>query len=614
MPGRIEDYGLIGDCESAALVGRDGSIDWLCWPRFDSDACFAALLGGPEHGRWLLAPSDPKARGTRRYRDDTLILETRFETESGSVLIVDFMPPRCGPASDLMRLVIGERGAVEMCFELIVRFGYGAATPWVTRVGEGIWSAIAGPDMVVLHTDVPVHGENMKSVAKFTVNAGQQVAFALTYAHSHSDPVAIRIPDVSAALADTELFWTEWIAKARLTDRWQPQVKRSLITLRALIHQGTGGIIAAPTTSLPERLGGARNWDYRYCWLRDATLSLLALMNAGYYEEAKAWRDWLLRAIAGSPKDMQIMYGVGGERRLAEWELPWLPGYEQSQPVRVGNAAHAQLQLDVFGEVMDASHQARAGGLPSLEASWTLQRALLEHLEEVWEQPDYGIWEVRGPPQHFTYSKIMCWVAFDRAVKDAECYGLDGPIDKWRAVRQRIHEQVCELGYSERLNSFVQSYGSEQLDASLLLIAALGFLPPDDPRVPGTVRAIESRLVRDGLVQRYDTARTDDGLPPGEGAFLACSFWLVDAYAMCGRFDDAEALFERLLGLGNDLGLLAEEFDPQSSRMVGNFPQGFSHLSLINTAFNLGHRDKPAEQRSEKDMGSRSRDRQQMAR
>ncbi|MDY6949411.1 MAG: glycoside hydrolase family 15 protein [Pseudomonadota bacterium] len=602
MPGRIEDYGLIGDCESAALVGRDGSIDWLCWPRFDSDACFAALLGGKEYGRWLLAPSDATARSTRRYRGDTLVLETRFETDSGSVLIIDFMPPRGGPDSDLMRLVVGERGTVDMHLELIVRFGYGATTPWVTRVGKGIWSAVAGPDMVVLHTDVPVHGENMKSVADFTVTAGQKFAFSLTYARSYSDPLAIPIADVPAALADTELFWTEWIAKAQLGERWQPQIKRSLITLRALIHQGTGGIIAAPTTSLPECLGGTRNWDYRYCWLRDATLTLLALMNAGYFDEAKAWRDWLLRAIAGSPKDMQIMYGVGGERRLAEWELPWLPGYEQSQPVRVGNAAYAQLQLDVFGEVMDASHQARAGGLPSLEASWMLQRALLDHLEEVWQQPDYGIWEVRGPPLQFTYSKIMAWVAFDRAVKDAERYRLDGPVDRWRALRQRIHDQVCEHGYSARLNSFVQSYGAEQLDASLLLIAELGFLPPEDPRVIGTVRAIESRLVRDGLVQRYDTVKTDDGLPPGEGVFLACSFWLVDAYAMCGRLDEAKALFERLLSLGNDLGLLAEEFDPVAGRMVGNFPQGFSHLSLINTAFNLGHRDKPVEQRSDMEM------------
>jgi GH15 family glucan-1,4-alpha-glucosidase len=605
MPGKIEDYGLIGDCESAALIGRDGSIDWLCWPRFDSDACFAALLGGPENGRWLLAPADPKARSSRRYREDTLILETRFETESGSVLIVDFMPPRCGAASDLIRLVIGERGSVDMRFELIVRFGYGAATPWVTRVEEGVWTAVAGPDMVVLHTDVPVHGENMKSVADFTVRAGQQVAFTLTYAHSYTDPEAINPPPVPDALADTEQFWTEWISKAHLVGRWDRDVKRSLITLRALIHQGTGGVVAAPTTSLPERLGGARNWDYRYCWLRDATLSLLALMNAGYFDEAKAWRDWLLRAIAGSPKDMQIMYGVGGERRLYEWEVPWLPGYENSKPVRVGNAAHAQLQLDVFGEVMDAFHQARAGGLAQLDAAWDLQRTLLKHLAEVWEQPDYGIWEVRGPPQHFTYSKIMAWVAFDRAVKDAERYRLEGPVDEWRQMRERIHRQVCERGYNEQLGSFVQVYGSERLDASLLLIAELGFLPPEDPRVDGTVRAIEARLVRDGLVRRYHTTETDDGLPPGEGAFLACTFWLADAYAMCGRIEEAEALFERLLKLSNDLGLIAEEYDPSSGRLIGNFPQGFSHFSLINTAFNLGHRDKPVEQRSEKDVDGR---------
>jgi GH15 family glucan-1,4-alpha-glucosidase len=602
MPGRIEDYGLIGDCESAALVGRDDSIDWLCWPRFDSDACFAALLGGPEHGRWLLAPADPRARSSRRYRDDTLILETRFETETGSVLVVDFMPLRADSVSDLMRVVIGERGSVDMRFELIVRFGYGVATPWVTRVGDGIWSAVAGPDMVVLHTDVPIHGENMKSVADFTVTAGQQLTFTLTYAHSHNDPAAIQTSDACAALAETERFWRQWIAKARLPGRWQSEVKRSLITLRALIHRGTGGIIAAPTTSLPEHLGGTRNWDYRYCWLRDATLTLLALMNAGYYDEALAWRNWLLRAIAGSPKDMQIMYGVGGERRLTEWEVPWLPGYEGSRPVRVGNAAHAQLQIDVFGEVMDAIHQARAGGAELLAPAWDLQRALLEHLEEVWERPDYGIWEVRGQPQHFTYSKIMAWVAFDRAVKDMERFGLVGPIERWRAVRQRIHGQVCERGYDAELGSFVQAYGSKQLDASLLLIAELGFLPPDDPRVHGTVRAIESRLVRDGLVLRYDTAVTDDGLPPGEGTFLACSFWLADAYAMCGRVAEAEALFERLVALSNDLGLLAEQYDPVSGRLIGNYPQGFSHLSLINTAFNLSHRDKPVEQRSEQDL------------
>jgi GH15 family glucan-1,4-alpha-glucosidase len=600
MASRIEDYALIGDCESAALVDRSGSIDWLCWPRFDSDACFAALLGGPEHGRWLLAAQDASARCSRRYRGDTLILETRFETADGAVVVVDFMPPRGRGLSDLIRLVICERGEVAMHTELIIRFGYGFTTPWVTRIAPDTWSAVAGPDMVMLQTAVPMQGENMKSMADFVVRAGESVAFTLTYCGSHLDPTTIAVGDAAAALADTELFWTDWIAKSREASRWSAPVKRSLITLRALTHRPTGGIIAAPTTSLPEHLGGTRNWDYRYCWLRDATLTLLAFMNAGFYEEAQAWRNWLLRAIAGSPQQTQIMYGVAGERRLTEWEVPWLPGYEGSRPVRIGNGAHAQLQLDVFGEVMDAFHQARAGGLAQLDAAWDLQRNLLAYLTTAWQQPDYGIWEVRGAPRHFTYSKIMGWVAFDRAIKDAERYELQGPLDEWRALRERIHTEVCEQAFNAQLNSFVQSYGSQQLDASLLLIAPLGFLEAADPRVIGTIAAIESRLLRNGLVQRYDSATTDDGLPPGEGAFLACSFWLVDAYAMCGRVTEAEALFERLLELGNDLGLLAEEYDCTARRLVGNFPQGFSHLSLVNSAFNLTHRDKPIEQRSEK--------------
>jgi GH15 family glucan-1,4-alpha-glucosidase len=596
MPSRIEDYALIGDCETAALVGRDGSIDWLCWPRFDSDACFAALLGTDEHGRWLIAPRQ-SAHATRKYRGDTLILETRFETATGSVLVLDFMPPR-GNGSDLIRMVVGERGEVQMHTELVLRFGYGATVPWVTRQGEHTWRAIAGPDMVVLSTNAPVHGENLKTVADFTVKEGEIVPFTLVYAPSHSTDVAV--PDPTEALKETDEFWSQWISKSCTLPRWSAPVKRSLITLRALIYRPTGGIIAAPTTSLPEQLGGTRNWDYRFCWLRDATLTLLAFMDAGYYEEACAWRDWLLRAVAGSPQQMQIMYGVAGERRLAEWEAAWLPGYEDATPVRVGNGAHSQLQLDVFGEVMDAVHQARAGSLPPSEVTWNLQCKLLEHLEQIWSEPDYGIWEVRGPPQHFTYSKMMAWVAFDRAIKDAETYGFDAPLEQWKALQAQMHEQICSHGFDPEQNTFVQAYGSKQLDASLLLIPELGFLPADDPRVHGTIRAIEARLLRDGFVLRYDTAESDDGLPAGEGAFLACSFWLVNAYAMIGRRGDAIELFERLLALRNDVGLLAEEYDTQAQRMVGNFPQGFSHLSLIVTAFNLAHGDKPSQQRAEK--------------
>ncbi|HEY7638238.1 MAG TPA: glycoside hydrolase family 15 protein [Steroidobacteraceae bacterium] len=591
----IEDYAMIGDCETAALVGLDGSIDWLCWPRFDSDACFAALLGGPEHGRWLMTPCAADVKVTRRYRQDTLILETRFETEEGAVCVIDFMPPR-DLSSDLVRIVVGERGEVRMRTELVIRFGYGAAVPWVTHIGDDTWRAIAGPDMLVLRTPAPMRGENLKSVADFTVRQGESLPFVLRYGPSHLPDV--EFADPQQALASTEHFWRDWVEKGQRTERWSDAVTRSLITLRALIYAPTGGIVAAPTTSLPECIGGPRNWDYRFCWLRDATLTVLALMDAGYYDEAIAWREWLLRAIAGTPGQMQIMYGVAGERRLTEWEVDWLPGYEGSKPVRIGNAAHCQLQLDVYGEVMDALHQARAGGISRSDDAWALQRKLLEHLEEIWQQPDCGLWEVRGPPQHFTHSKIMAWVAFDRGIKDAEAYGFKCALQRWKKIRAQIHAEICERGYDAKRSTFVQAYGSRSLDASLLQIPELGFLPPDDPRVLGTIRAIEKHLLREGFVLRYDTEDTEDGLPPGEGVFIACSFWLANAYAMTGRHAEAEQLFERLAALSNDVGLLAEEYDYRVGRLVGNFPQGFSHLSLIVTAFNLAHTAKPAQQRS----------------
>jgi len=594
MTRKIEDYAFIGDLETGALVGRDGSIDWLCWPRFDSDACFAALLGVPDNGRWLLAPVEP-ATVTRRYRGDTLILETRFETASGAVVVVDFMPPR-GRASDLVRIVSGERGSVRMRMELVLRFGYGAFVPWMTRMDERQWRAVAGPDMVMVASQVELRGEDKRTVADFTVRTGEREAFVMTYGPSHLE--APPQPQVDDALHDTEKFWRVWIERSRIPQRWAEPVRRSLITLRGLIYEPTGGIVAAPTTSLPECPGGERNWDYRYCWLRDATLTLLAFMDAGYTEEAAAWRDWLVRAIAGNPEQMQIMYGLRGERRLVEWTAQWLEGFERSQPVRIGNAAHSQLQLDVYGEVMDALHFARKAGLDSLERAWAIQRELLHGLEKLWREPDCGIWEVRGPPQHFTHSKIMCWVAFDRAINDAEHFGFDCELPKWRALRDEIRAAVLEHGYDAKRNCFVQAFGSRFLDASALLIPTLGFLPADDPRVHGTIAAVERELMRDGFVYRYNTAETDDGLPAGEGTFLACSFWLVDAYAMCGRREDAERLFERLIALANDVGLLAEQYDPVTKRMLGNFPQAFSHLSLIASAFNLAHSEQPAHQRS----------------
>jgi GH15 family glucan-1,4-alpha-glucosidase len=596
MGRRIEDYALIGDCETAALVASDGSIDWLCWPRFDSDACFAALLGDRRHGRWLLAPAtDQDAKVTREYRNHTLILETHFDTPDGAVTLIDFMPPR-GHHSDVVRLVRGDRGTVRMRMELVLRFDYGIVIPWVSHTPDGTWRAIAGPDMVVLHTPVTLEGKDFTTVAEFDVTAGETIPFVLTYGESHKPaPDAI---DPMKSLAATEAFWSEWAARVKPDGEWFDAVMRSLMILKALTYAPTGGIVAAPTTSLPEALGGTRNWDYRFCWLRDATLTLLALMNAGYDEEARAWRDWLLRAAAGSVSQLQVMYGVAGERRLAEWEVEWLPGYEGSRPVRIGNAAHTQLQLDVYGEVMDALYHARRGGIVRDDADWPFQRALVARLEEVWREPDEGLWESRGDPQHFTHSKIMAWVAFDRAIKTAETFGLDGPLDRWRAVQQEIHAEVCARGFNTRLGAFVQAYDSELLDASLLLLPTTGFLPATDPRVISTIDAIAATLTVDGFVARYDSAATDDGLPPGEGAFLACSFWLADAYVLLGRIDEGRALFTRLLSLRNDVGLLAEEYDAARRRQVGNFPQAFSHVALINTAHNLTSAAKPAEQRA----------------
>ncbi|MDP2410775.1 MAG: glycoside hydrolase family 15 protein [Pseudolabrys sp.] len=596
MTSPIEDYAMIGDLGTAALVARDGSIDWLCWPRFDSDACFSALLGTRENGRWQIAPKDGSAKITRRYRPNTLILETRFETATGAATVIDFMPPRDGN-SHLMRLVVGEHGHVDFQSEMILRFGYGATVPWVTRMDDHTLRAIAGPEMVVIRSPARLHRRNLITVGDFTVAAGESVPFSLTFVMSHEalpEPV-----DVEDSLRITEAFWTDWAGKNQIDSPWNEAVVRSLITLKALTFAPTGGMVAAPTTSLPERIGGERNWDYRYCWLRDATLTLLALMNAGYYEEARMWHDWLLRAAAGSPRQIQIMYGIRGERRLTEWEVPWLPGYEKSRPVRVGNAAYDQLQLDIFGEVMDALHQARQGGIGPHEAGWDLERALLLHLEEIWFEPDEGIWEVRSGREHFTHSKVMAWVAFDRAIKSAVAHNLPGDVARWRELRARIHRDICENGYNAELRSFVRIYGTKELDASLLLLPELGFLPPEDPRIRGTIEAVERALMVDGLMRRYDTAKSDDGLPGDEGVFLACSFWLADAYLMLGRHDDAVRLFERLLSLRNDVGLLSEEYEPRSRRQVGNFPQAFSHLALVNTASNLAHYRKPAEQRSE---------------
>jgi len=598
MTTKIEDYALIGDLQSAALVERNGSIDWLCFPRFDSGACFAALLGTPENGRWLVAPA---AGGTpaRRYLPDTMVLETTWENDEGCVRVFDFMPPR-GRAPDVVRIVEGVRGNVDMRAELVIRFDYGDIVPWVRRAGHDR-VAIAGPDALYLRTPAHTHGENMHTVSEATVAAGERLPFVLTWNPSHEEPPTPVDPDT--ALEETVSFWEEWNARCivPLKGRERDLIHRSLMVLKTLTYAPTGGIVAAPTTSLPESLGGVRNWDYRYCWLRDATLTLLALLQAGHADEAEAWRAWLLRAVAGDPADLQIMYGVAGERRLTEYEIPWLDGYAGSKPVRVGNAASAQLQVDVYGEVADALFQARVHGLGSAKPAWALERTLLEGLEETWEKPDEGIWEVRGGPRHFVHSKVMAWVAFDRAVRSVEEQGLDGPVERWRAQRDRIHAEVCERGFDTELGSFTQSYGSKELDASLLLIPLVGFLPADDPRVRGTIEAIERELLRDGLVLRYVVhEESADGLPGGEGVFLPCSFWLCDCYELLGRHDEAHALFERLVALANDVGLLAEEYDPHADRQLGNFPQAFTHLALVNTAFTvLPHLPAPAHPRHE---------------
>jgi GH15 family glucan-1,4-alpha-glucosidase len=599
MPLRIEDYAVIGNCETAALVGRDGSIDWLCLPRFDSSACFSALLGGPEHGRWLIAPAQNDVQITRRYLGGTLILETVFTTADGSVSLTDFMYRRNG-SSELVRIVRGIRGQVAMRTEVVVRFDYGAIVPWVSQQEDGRLQFIAGPDKLLLDTAVETHGEDLRTVGDFTVREGEEVSFVLNWSPSfRAAPPPLSGEELAEARKQVTSFWTGWAAAFKPADAWGDAVLRSLLTLKALAHWETGGIVAAATTSLPEQLGGPRNWDYRFCWLRDATFTLYALIGAGMLDEAKAWHEWLLRAAAGAPDDLQILYGVAGERRLEEYELPWLPGYEGSAPVRVGNGAVKQLQLDVYGEVLDAFYVGRRAGLATSDATWSLECALIAHLEKIWREPDEGIWEVRGGPRHFTHSKVMAWVAFDRAVRSIEEFGLDGPLERWREVRSSIHREVCERGYDPKQNTFVQSFGDAKMDASLLLIPIVGFLPPDDPRVQGTVAAIERVLLRDGFVMRYDTGAGVDGLPPGEGAFLACSFWLVDNYVLLGRYDEARALFERLLKLRNDVGLLAEEYDPHNRRQLGNFPQAFSHLALINSAHSLSTAGGTAQQRSE---------------
>lgn len=583
MPAKIEDYALIGDCETAALVDRNGSIDWMCWPDFSSDACFAALLGTREHGFWKIAPMHDRWRSSRQYRDHTLVLETTFEFPDGAVRLIDFMPPR-GRNSDVVRIVEGVRGAVSMRMDLALRFDFGHTVPWVTRLRDGM-RAVAGANLAILRASVPLRGEDLTTVAEFTVKKGERAWFTLTYGHSwEPDPEKV---DCKQALASTVRIWRRFNKRLQYKGRYRDDILRSLMTLKALTFRPTGGIVAAATTSLPEWIGSSRNWDYRYCWLRDSTFTLLAFMNGGHFEEAEAWQDWLLRAIAGSPDKVQIMYGLRGEQRLTEGEVPWLPGYENSKPVRVGNAASEQVQLDIYGEMLDSFFHAQHGMRRHTEDDFRVLSLLLRHLEQIWQDPDEGIWETRGGRQQFTYSKMMAWVAFDRAVMLAEQLKYKAPVENWKNIRDTIHREICSRGFDRKKNSFVQAYGSQELDASLLLMPVVGFLPGSDPRVKGTVEAIERELMPHGLVLRYDTSKVNDGLPPGEGVFLACSFWMVSALKAIGRKRDATALFEKLLALRNDLGLLSEEYDPQHNRMVGNFPQAFSHIALVNAALDL---------------------------
>jgi len=593
----IEDYALIGNNATAALVGRNGSIDWLCFPHFDSAACFAALLGSPENGHWSIAPRAAQPKVTRRYREGTLVLETEFSTPEGTAVVVDCMDRR-GEHQDVVRLVRGVHGRVPMEMELAIRFEYGTVVPWVSRMQDGRLCAIAGPDRIVFAAPIELRGEDLKTRAEFEVEQGQTVAFVLTWSRSFSSVPAS--PDAATVIHHVTHAWEKWSSKHTPKGPYREAVLRSLLTLKALTHHETGGIVAAATTSLPEQIGGSRNWDYRFCWLRDAAYTLYALLESGFTEEAKAWQAWLLRAVAGSPDQLQIMYGLAGERRLTEFELPELPGYEGSQPVRIGNAASEQLQLDVYGEMLDSAYLARRKGMPGDEAGWNLTRAAVRHLETIWTKPDDGIWEIRGPRRHFVHSKVMVWVAVDRAVRIMQEFGREGPLERWIRLRRDIHEEVCRLGFSRELNSFVQYYGSKELDASLLLVPLVGFLPPDDPRIQGTIAAIERTLVQDGFVARYNTRSAVDGLPGDEGVFLACSFWLVDNYVLQRRDDEARALFERLLGLRNDVGLLSEEYDPKEHRQLGNFPQAFSHLALINSAHNLSAEveSKPVHHRS----------------